>query len=212
MDIKYVKEKLKENKIAAFSVVLVIVILGIGVFFYVTRSSSTSDGDNPILNGGEEEMKPSGSDQKDNDCEIYIDISGAVLEPGVYCLDGQAINKDALDAAGGFSEGVCSNWVNKNLNLAALAVPNSKIYVPFEDDPECQSGAVESTAESESAADSKVSINTGSTSELESLPGVGPATAKKIIDGRPYSKLEDLLEVSGIGESTYEKLKDLICL
>ena len=58
----------------------------------------------------------------------------------------------------------------------------------------------------------KISINNASQAELESLSGVGPSTAQKIINGRPYGKLEDLMNVSGIGQVTYDKLKDGICL
>jgi competence protein ComEA len=57
-----------------------------------------------------------------------------------------------------------------------------------------------------------ISINNATLQELETLNGVGPSTAQKIIDGRPYTKIEDLLNVSGIGEATLNKFKDSICL
>ncbi|MFW5703169.1 MAG: ComEA family DNA-binding protein, partial [Candidatus Dojkabacteria bacterium] len=58
----------------------------------------------------------------------------------------------------------------------------------------------------------KVNLNTATQSELESLPGVGPATSEKIIQNRPYSTPEDLMDVSGIGEATFAKLKDQITI
>ena len=55
-------------------------------------------------------------------------------------------------------------------------------------------------------------INSASMEELDALTGIGPSTAQKIIDGRPYQKIEDLLNVSGIGDATFAKFKDIICV
>lgn len=148
-------------------------------------------------------------------CEIYVDISGAVDKPGVYCISVGEILDNVIELAGGLKDDVCSRWVGRELNLAAVVEPNSKIYIPFADDSECFLSVTGSEENNSSVADldvGKVSINNASMSELESLSGVGPATAQKIIDGRPYGKLEDLMNVKGIGQSTYDKLKGGICL
>mgnify|MGYP003831478351 FL=1 len=57
-----------------------------------------------------------------------------------------------------------------------------------------------------------MNINNASLEKLDSLPGIGPVMAQKIIDGRPYEKIEDLLNVSGIGESLFSKIKNQICI
>lgn len=62
------------------------------------------------------------------------------------------------------------------------------------------------------AAGGKININTASAKELESIPGVGPATAKKIIDGRPYGSIEELMDVKGIGEKSFAKMKSKITI
>ena len=116
-------------------------------------------------------------------------------------------------------------------------VNNQKIYIPFEEEMECkilsflpQTKQVETivsntstiplpTSEIEESTDtvtedssSCVNINNDSLEKLDSLPGIGPVMAQKIIDGRPYEKIEDLLNVSGIGESLFSKIKELVCI
>jgi competence protein ComEA len=97
------------------------------------------------------------------------------------------------------------------LNRAALVTDGEKIYVYSVEESE---SGVETGAPPESAGQvsGKVNINTAGTDELITLSGVGPATAGKIIDYREkngkYKKVEDLMNVSGIGEKTFEKLRD----
>lgn len=116
------------------------------------------------------------------------------------------------------------------MNLATVMIDNSKIYIPFETDYDCNlltfnlpkqvvdivippvEQENEPQQESENEQQGCVSINTATQEELETLNGVGPSTAQKIIEGRPYTVLEDLLNVSGIGEATFNKFKDSICL
>lgn len=170
-------------------------------------------------------------------CSIYIDVSGAVREPGVYCLDSEALVIDAVNKAGGFSKGVALSFVSRNINLALPLTANQKIYFPLEKEVECKllsflpqvgtfssnqsTGAESSGTQTSNSTEGGntngqgvqcVNINTASKSELTSLNGVGEVTAEKIILGRPYTKIEDLLNVSGIGEATLNKFKDAVCI
>lgn len=186
------------------------------------RHTSRDVSDENLFMGGMSGDSMSDGDDTGRDpvdsCNIYIDIGGAVEEPDVYCVGAGEILGHVIELAGGLRDGVCSKWVERKLNLAAIVEPNSKVYIPFDGDQEClalDANPVENDADAGGGSGEdmgKISINNASQAELESLSGVGPSTAQKIINGRPYGKLEDLMNVSGIGQVTYDKLKDDICL
>lgn len=157
------------------------------------------------------------ADAVDDGCTegMWVDVSGAVVVPGVHCIPAGAIVEDAIHTADGLTDTFCSSWASRNLNRAQVVTPNSKLYVPFISDSECT--GVERFSEGSSGgsglcAGGKVNINSASSAELESIPGVGPSTAKKIIEGRPFDMAEGIMDVSGIGEKTYESMKEYICL
>lgn len=136
--------------------------------------------------------------------KISVDVSGAVLKPGVYQLDTGDRVEEAIKAAGGFSESANQEYISKYLNMAQKLSDGMKIYIPAvgESGPAVQSGAVAG-----SSMQSKVNINTASQSELEALPGIGPVTASKIISDRLYQKIEELLERKIVSKSVFEKIK-----
>jgi competence protein ComEA len=142
-------------------------------------------------------------------CELFTDISGAVSVPGVYCLSSMSILDDLISQAGGFTEDVCQEWVSRELNRAQMLENGMKLYIPSENEEECTN---ELGTQTVSPNTEKVSINKASQSEIETLSGIGPSIAKEIIDGRPYSKLEDLLDVKGIGNAIFGKIQDDIVL
>jgi competence protein ComEA len=144
---------------------------------------------------------------------IAVDIAGAVTKPGLYEFQKGARIQDALDAAGGLLTSADST----PLNLAALLEDGQKLEIPYKEGqaptevtpgPDLPGGTPTPSSED------RININTASLEELDKLPGIGPATAQKIIDYRtsngPFAKIEDIMNVSGIGPSTFEKLKDLI--
>ncbi len=139
---------------------------------------------------------------------ISIDVSGAVLTPGVYQLkDGSRI-EDAIKIANGFSENVNQEFVSKYLNMAQKLSDGSKVYVPGKgEEPPSQISAVAGTK-----SQGKVNINTASEAEIEALPGIGPVTASKIISGRPYQQIEDLFNKKIVGKAVFEKIKDSVGL
>lgn len=125
--------------------------------------------------------------------DITIAISGEVQQPGTYVLPWGSVVQDALTAAGGFTPTAERALVN----LAEPLDAGEAIYVPNQ---------VSETGLS------RVSVNSSSASQLETLPRIGPKTAQKIIEGRPYNQIEDLLKVKGIGPKTLEGLKPLVTL
>lgn len=152
------------------------------------------------------------------DAELVVYVCGQVANPGVYEFPPGSRIGDAIERAGGFGPDAATDA----LNLAQSLQDEQQVYVPSSDEsqvPESssQNGPVSSANAGVSGqSDALVNINTASAAELISLPGVGEATAAKIIASRdnegPFQAIEDLKRVSGIGDKKYEALKDLICV
>jgi competence protein ComEA len=139
---------------------------------------------------------------------LIVHITGAVPRPGVYALPLGARVQDGISAAGGF----LAEAEKSQINLAALLEDGEKLDIPYIEGASPVIGTpvpevVTSTTE-------LINLNIASAAELESLPGIGPTTAQKIIDYReqngPFINAEDIINVSGIGPGTYERIKDLI--
>jgi competence protein ComEA len=147
---------------------------------------------------------------------LAVHVVGAVPRPGLYEFAEGARVQDAIDAAGGL---LASANVN-SLNLAALLEDGQQLAIPYGDGsaPTEGAGSFDLPASTEEPTlDPNVeliNINTATLEELNSLPGIGPTTAQKIIDYRDengeFSVIEDIMNVSGIGPATFEDIKDLI--
>jgi competence protein ComEA len=145
-----------------------------------------------------------------------IHVAGAVAAPGVYALAPGSRVGDAVEAAGGLLPAANG----PALNLAARLADGDQLAVPVKpplrtDLPaEGQPGAAALGSAPGTESNTQIDINTATQAELETLPGIGPATAEKIIAFRqsngPFATPEDIQRVSGIGPSTYQRLKDLI--
>ncbi|OGE15557.1 hypothetical protein A3B39_02085 [Candidatus Daviesbacteria bacterium RIFCSPLOWO2_01_FULL_37_10] len=140
---------------------------------------------------------------------INVDISGAVINPGVYKLKEGQLIENAIQEAGGFSIASNKDYISKNLNLAQKLSDGMKIYVPFEGDF-AAAGIGQGGVVAGISANQQVNINMTSQSELEALPGIGPVTAAKIISGRPYQKTDDLLNQKIVSKAVFEKIKSSI--
>lgn len=140
---------------------------------------------------------------------LQIDVSGAVASPGVYVLSSASRVQEAIAAAGGFASTANTAWIARNLNLAAKLSDASKLYIPFVG----EQGMISVDEGGMAHVGDKVgliNINTASQAQIEALPGVGPVTAAKIINGRPYRSVEDLLAKKVVGQSVFGKIKDQI--
>ena len=135
---------------------------------------------------------------------LSVYVSGAVAHPDVYSLPADSIVKDAIKAAGGATAAADLN----RINLARRLCDQEHIYVPEVGEESSLVSA--SSGPSAPTTPSRININTASQSELEALPGIGPSKAKGIIDHRPYKSIEGILKVPGIGEATFQKIRDLI--
>lgn len=149
--------------------------------------------------------------------EIYVDVDGAVVSPGVYRLKDGARVAQAIDVAGGLTPEADVT----GLNRASKVADGQKIYVPKvgEQQAVAAGGGVDGGAATTSGAGSSsglVNINTASAAELQTLSGIGPSMAQSIIDERTkngaFASVDDLMRVSGIGEKKLAKIKDCICV
>jgi competence protein ComEA len=158
-------------------------------------------------------------DEEESDTEsvekLVVSVTGQVENPGVYELKAGSIINDLINRAGGFTKKADSLFVSQQINLAEKLSTGMQIYIPsVEEKSLLKAGSTSNSPDGggESSSNQKVNINTATASELETLTGVGPSTAQKIIENRPYEKIEDLLDVSGIGESTLEKIRSEIVI
>ena len=141
---------------------------------------------------------------------IQIYITGQVKRPGVYTIAPDKRLIDAIELAGG-----CTPEADLNrINLAARVVDEGMYYVPAageEIDPGIP--AVQTGGE---AGTEKININTADENQLQTLTGIGPAKAQKIIEYREanggFKSIEEIMNVSGIGEKTFENIKENICV
>ncbi|HUV18550.1 MAG TPA: helix-hairpin-helix domain-containing protein [Ilumatobacteraceae bacterium] len=141
---------------------------------------------------------------------LLIHVAGAVVEPGVYRLVGDARVRDAIAAAGGPT--ATANW--NALNLAAPISDGVKVYVPNVGEELPPSLTVPPADPAGSIPTGPIDVNAATTDELESLPGVGPATATAIVTERerngPFLDVDDLDRVPGIGPAKIEALRELV--
>ena len=153
---------------------------------------------------------------------IIVDVEGAVVRTGIVRLPEGSRVADAVQAAGGFGPRVAVERVGQVLNLAAVLRDGDQVVVPSRDDPIAAlaspgpggvGGSGSSGGSGSGASPGRINLNTASASELDTLPGIGPVTAGKIIAARseqPFVSLEDLASRKVIGAATLEKIRDLV--
>ena len=142
---------------------------------------------------------------------IYVDIKGAVKVPGIYQLKNQQRIWDALALAGGVSEEADTVQVN----YAQKVKDQMIIYVPKKGEAVAQSlETLQESAPAQQNQEEKINLNTATEAELQTISGIGAKKAQEIIRFRdeqgPFKTVEELKNVSGIGEKTVERLKDML--
>ena len=151
---------------------------------------------------------------------IIVHVTGAVKKQGIVEIEEGSRISDVIEAAGGTTKKADLS----KINLAYIVQDGQKIYVPSIDDKEEVSSVTQDAGEkvikddgqSVSTRKEKININTASQTELETLNGIGPSTALKIINYREqngkFKTIEDVKNVPGIGDSKYENIKENICV
>ncbi len=230
VDLEYIKDIVKKNiiGIVLFLVGFIMIIASILIVYYNKENLTC-----PIC--PEDEEVEVTSDNCIQDETLKVDVKGAVKNPGVYELQSGSNILDAITIAGG----VTSKGVTTNINLSKKLTDEMVIYIFTSQElkektsqneivcevPTCECETIEvvecpsvneSDNSSSTSSDGKISINTASKEELMTLDGIGSSKAQDIIDYREknglFTALEDIMNVSGIGEAVYEKIKDKIKL
>ena len=141
---------------------------------------------------------------------LFVHVSGAVAKPGLYELEQGSRVADVVNAAGGFADDAAED----SCNLARILEDGEHIIVARRG--EDTGGDAGGQAQATGTATGLVNINMASADQLESLPGIGAATAQKIVADRaangPFKTVDDLMRVSGIGEKKLASLTGLICV
>lgn len=193
-------DRLGEHPAPAVALGLVVALaIALGGVWLAASASSPQVELDPIAAGSSGDATPS-------EDGLVVDVAGAVRLPGLYRLPAGARVGDAITAAGGFGPAVDTVAVSAALNLAAPLSDGQKIVVPAR-------GAATTAPSRGSTGSTLVDVNHASQAELEALPGIGPATAQKIIAARaerPFASTNELLDRKLVGNATWEKIRDLV--
>lgn len=181
-----------------------------GLWTYDKENASSNEAVKQLVSASREEKRRMDS----RTMKVYI--SGAVLMPGIYDIPMGSRAYNAVEAAGGMTNDADADRVN----LAKKLKDGDHVNVPFMKQGRAKSSITSKTSNplqaalvTDSSKNSSVNINTASQSELDSLPGIGPAMAKRIIAERekaPFTSVDDLLRVKGIGQAKLGKLRSRI--
>ncbi len=141
--------------------------------------------------------------------EMYVDISGEVNKPGVYIVEDGTRLYEVISKAGGLTKNANTNQINQ----AGYVEDGEKIVIPSLNDGDSTMNAGTQNIDNSTPSNGLININTAGKDELMSITGVGEVIAGKIIEYRKtkrFKSIEDIMNVKGIGNATYEKMKDEI--
>lgn len=230
--LKFVKRNLKW--ITIISVMMIVSGLGIGKYFLLKEESASLELV-PIL----EESEPEEIVEEEVAIieTVFVDIKGEVIKPGVYEIEKSKKVIDVIQLAGGFTEQADTSLINLarqvTNEMVIIIYSKEEVAKALESeeeiikivDKQCVCPEIKNDAclnsESSTATDDTgvtdttlVNINTATLEELQTLSGIGESKAQAIIEYREtvgqFEKIEDLMEVPGIGEALYEKIKDYL--
>jgi competence protein ComEA len=190
-----------------------VVVLFVGLACAVLFSLLAPKGQSAVVApGGDGVAAPDGTASASavpSGSAIFVHILGAVAAPGLYELREGDRAVDAVAAAGGFADGADQS----GLNLARFVTDGEQIVVPLVGEAPVAAPGIGGGAGG-AVVPGKVNINTADAAALETLPRVGPAMAARIIAWRDengrFTAVEDLMSVTGIGEKTFDAMKDLV--
>lgn len=194
---------------------LIIGAISVVLLFYFTRTEAQQPELLPLTPTLEEtkiEQQPI-EPEPPQVTTVLVDVKGAVKQPGVYPLTTEERIIDALTIAGGITDEADTKLINYAQKLQDEMV----IYIPKQGEeppPEAVATQAQPTSTTSQTTTTTVNLNTADETQLMTIPGIGPAKAASIISYRTeqgnFTTIEDVKKISGIGDKTFEKLKDYI--
>ncbi|MDI6817106.1 MAG: ComEA family DNA-binding protein [Actinomycetota bacterium] len=204
------------RQLAGIILLLMVTVVGSALFYINSRPK-------PVIVVKADERKTATQEKQEEQAaapakepvQLHVHVAGAVAKPGVYALKDGSRVVDAIGVAGGGAP----NADEDALNLAAKLIDGQRVYVPKKGEApppvsEMSAGGDSGVVGDPAAVGGKINLNLATAEQLDSLSGVGEVTAKKIIDHRtkkgPFRRVEDIMQIDGIGQKKFEKLKDEI--
>jgi competence protein ComEA len=216
------KEKLRDyilhhrEKTLKFLVAFLFIVIALFILLGKDSEQDILIQGREITSNEDQQGAEKSQDEDQEQAEIFVHLSGAVNKPGVLKLSEGTRVYEALEMAGGLEP----DAVSYGINMARTLRDEEQIHIPREG--EVQTSPVSntnSTMQSMGGGTGQsglININTADSAALQTLTGIGPSTAEKILDYRqssgPFRSIEQIKEVNGIGDKTYEKFKDKICI
>lgn len=216
----YLRELKEHKKLFQITAMVAIVIIAVFVFGQYGEKDEFSE---QFAAGGEaqadqikEHAQGTGGDGSletaAEDTQIYVDIGGEVKNPGVYAVAEGTRLFVVIEKAGGLTARASTAQINQ----AEVVADGQKVVIPMigEEGELFGTSTAETAAPAGKDSQGRININTADSDTLQEIPGVGPATAEKIIAYREengkFSQIEEIQNVNGIGNKTFEKMKDKI--
>ena len=201
------------KKCNVIGLIFFLICLGLySLFYYInTGKEELIKNDETEIYEEIETIDTSAEENKKN--QIVVEIKGAIKNPNVYWIDEDSIVEDLINKAGGLNEDANINSINRAEKLKN----HQLIVIPDNNNNNNENDNVNVNilgSNNNNLSSNLIDINTADEKELDSLPGVGPSKAKDIISYREknggFKSIEDIKNVKGIGESSFEKIKDKI--
>lgn len=207
---KLLYKKLKKYLVESSLIVISVLIAVVSVTTYRSAISEERDEDELIIETG------GVTGERAN---IYVDLSGAVKNPGLYKAPNGSRLNSIIEMGGGLSDTADKQFFSRNFNLARIMNDQDKIYIPFEwelgNGIIMENGQLQNMSQPTSQTGlyaAFIDLNLATIEELDTLPGVGKITAQKIVDNRPFKALEELITKKIVSNNVFNNIKNLIGL
>lgn len=230
--IQQLLERLKHPNYQWGMIILILIVLGIGWYFIQDNQTSDVKVETTTISNEKqvtESVDVTSSETKEISKKIYVDVKGAVHHPGMYAMESNDRLYDCIQKAGGLKK----EADDKRIDYAQKVSDQMTIYVPthqekkisvtrmpktLDDRRNATPHSMESYTppEGKGVDGHKINLNQADISQLQTISGIGEKRAQDIIEYRHqkggFKSIDELKEISGIGDKTFEKLKDAVCL
>ena len=201
---------IKNNNLLMIAAAVMTILIASAAFFILNEKKDTISVKEAGLEVEAESGGASNAARKEGEGTVFVDVSGCVKKPGVYEVSAASRIFEVIELAGGVTPDADTSYINQ----AEPVTDGLKINVPDKNSTSITPGATQSASQGNSKG--KININTADSTQLQDIPGVGPATAEKIISYRDsngyFTSVDQIKNVSGIGDKTFEKMKDMITI